>query len=381
MTVSSAPSGKGVENQDPLEATKLEDGIGLCLSGGGFRAMVFHLGALWRLNELGLLSKIARFSSVSGGSITNGVLAYGWRQLTFDPAGVATNFREVVANPILTFAKAKVDLWAIVVGLLPTQSAAKRVSAAYDKGLFHGARLTELPMAPRFVFNATNLMTGGLFRISPVYASDYRVGRIERPNFLLADVIAASSAFPPVLSPLDLTFAPDSMTDQDGTTLHRKPYTERAVLTDGGVYDNLGLETVWKRYRTVLASNAGRNVFAEESPAHNWPFQLNRVVEVILNQVDNARERQLLAMARLNQRVVGYWTIETEPGGYKAAPALALSAEDRARSAKISTRLSTLTRSECQVLVSHAYLLCDLALRSYVNSALPPPTTFPDIDA
>src|SRR5262245_28221555 len=47
-------------------------GIALCLSGGGYRAMLFHLGALWRLNEAGLLSQLKRISSVSGGSITAG---------------------------------------------------------------------------------------------------------------------------------------------------------------------------------------------------------------------------------------------------------------------------------------------------------------------
>jgi len=50
-------------------------GIALCLSGGGYRAMIFHLGTLLSLNELGFLKKLARVSSVSGGSITAGVLA------------------------------------------------------------------------------------------------------------------------------------------------------------------------------------------------------------------------------------------------------------------------------------------------------------------
>ena len=53
---------------------KPEPGIGLCLSGGGYRAMLFHLGALWRLYEAGLLRGVKRISSVSGGSITAGVL-------------------------------------------------------------------------------------------------------------------------------------------------------------------------------------------------------------------------------------------------------------------------------------------------------------------
>src|SRR5258705_13417197 len=68
------------------------EGAGLCLSGGGFRATLFHLGALRRLNELGLLSTMKKISSVSGGSITNGLLAKWWPKLTKDEKGVFTNF-------------------------------------------------------------------------------------------------------------------------------------------------------------------------------------------------------------------------------------------------------------------------------------------------
>ncbi len=53
---------------------QLEDGIGLALSGGGYRAMVFHVGALIRLNEVALLRKVKRISSVSGGSIKSPIL-------------------------------------------------------------------------------------------------------------------------------------------------------------------------------------------------------------------------------------------------------------------------------------------------------------------
>lgn len=74
-------------------------GTGLCLSGGGYRAMLFHAGVLWRLNEIGMLSKLARISSVSGGSITAGVLAHKWRNLSFEPSGVATNFEPEVIAP------------------------------------------------------------------------------------------------------------------------------------------------------------------------------------------------------------------------------------------------------------------------------------------
>ena len=54
--------------------------VALCLSGGGFRAALFHLGALRRLNELGILSKINAISSVSGGSIMSAHLAQRVRE-------------------------------------------------------------------------------------------------------------------------------------------------------------------------------------------------------------------------------------------------------------------------------------------------------------
>lgn len=44
-----------------------EMGAALCLSGGGYRAMLFHVGVLWRLYEARLLQDVKRISSVSGG--------------------------------------------------------------------------------------------------------------------------------------------------------------------------------------------------------------------------------------------------------------------------------------------------------------------------
>src|SRR6476469_6283539 len=74
---------------------KPESGIGLCLSGGGYRAMLFHAGSLWRLNEAGLLPQLNCASSVSGGSITAAALAARWGDLAFT-GGVATAFEAAV---------------------------------------------------------------------------------------------------------------------------------------------------------------------------------------------------------------------------------------------------------------------------------------------
>ena len=43
--------------------------VGLALSGGGFRAALFHIGVLARLAELDMLRHVEVISSVSGGSI------------------------------------------------------------------------------------------------------------------------------------------------------------------------------------------------------------------------------------------------------------------------------------------------------------------------
>src|SRR5215510_13402509 len=74
-------------------------GMALCLSGGGYRAMLFHVGAVWRLNELGLLSRLERISSVSGGSITAGRLGVRWGKLSFQN-GIAERYVEEVVSPI-----------------------------------------------------------------------------------------------------------------------------------------------------------------------------------------------------------------------------------------------------------------------------------------
>src|SRR6516165_5916619 len=143
-----------------------EDAIGLALSGGGYRAMVFHVGALIRLNEIALLRKIKRISSVSGGSITAGALGTSWKDLKFTD-DLATNFN-VVVDRIRQMADTTVDAGAIIGGILLPGSISDRVAKAYDKTLFKGAKLNDLPDDsepgnPRFVINATNVQTAALW--------------------------------------------------------------------------------------------------------------------------------------------------------------------------------------------------------------------------
>src|SRR2546426_7727286 len=101
------------------ETARPQPGTALCLSGGGYRAMVFHIGALWRLYEAGKLRDIQRISSVSGGSITAGVLALKWSKLSFDRARLQQDFVPEVVTPLRGMANETIDADAIVGGLFP----------------------------------------------------------------------------------------------------------------------------------------------------------------------------------------------------------------------------------------------------------------------
>ena len=249
------------------EQKKLEDGVALCLSGGGYRAMIFHIGALWRLNEFGYLKKLNRISSVSGGSITAAVLGMNWLKLEFDGKGVAGNFKSHVAKPIRNLADKTIDRKAIFTGILTPGSISDKVAGAYREYLFGDKTLQDLPDdPPRFVINATNVQSGALWRFMKPYMRDWKVGEVKNPKVPLAAAVAASSAFPPVLSPAELELNDSDFTPNSGAELQRKPYTTDVILSDGGVYDNLGLETAWKRYKTILVSDAGGDMAPDPDP-------------------------------------------------------------------------------------------------------------------
>jgi len=268
-TVSPLSNPAAAELPEPGEAAAAaqpEPGVGLCLSGGGYRAMLFHLGALWRLNELGLLPKLKRVSSVSGGSITAALLGLAWGGLGFDAGGVAQEFGRRVVGPIRALAGKTIDVGSVLGGLLnPFSSISDNVHDAYREHLYGDATLQHLPdpPAPRFVLNATNVQTGALWRFSKPFMGDYRVGLTMAPPTSLALAVTASSAFPPFLSPLWLKLSPDQFMADTLGDLGEEPYTTEAVLTDGGVYDNLGV-TPFVTHRetwgcdTVLVSDASR---------------------------------------------------------------------------------------------------------------------------
>ncbi len=359
-----------------------QPGLGLCLSGGGYRAMLFHLGSLWRLNEAGYLPRLRRISSVSGGSITAGVLGLHWSALNFDAQGVGAGFVREVVQPIRDLADRTIDAFSIVGGLLLPGSVADKVAGAYRSHLFGHATLQDLPddaHGPRFVINATSVQTGSLFRFSRPFMADWRVGQVRNPTVELAVAVAASSAFPPVLSPLVLRLDEEKVEPLPGATLHREPYTQHAVLSDGGVYDNLGLETVWKKCLDVLVSDGGAGISPQEEPEHDWARHSIRVIELINNQVRALRKRQVIGSYGHGGRGGTYWGTETDISNYpNPGPLGPQCPYPRTLAlAATPTRLQHMDDGLQERLINWGYAVCDAALRSHVDTGLPAPTGFP----
>src|SRR5262245_1258989 len=320
---------------------KLEEGLAVCVSGGGYRAMLFHLGAFWYLSDAGILGGAARISSVSGGSITAGMLGLRWSAIAFGASGYQQRFRAELVEPIRTMASITIDVPSVLLGaLLPGTTISDQIVKRYDKTLYQGATLQQLPEAPRFVINATNVQSGVLFRFSKPYIRDYRIGELAKPTLLLSTAVAASSAFPPVLSPIRLTLRDEDWTPNTGEpSLQKPPYTTNLKLTDGGVYDNMGLETAWKRYRTILVSDAGGKMQPEPNPAGDALRHAIRVSSMVDNQVRSLRKRQIVAAFKDKLRDGGYWGMWTDPDEYPVSSKLALPSDKARMLAEVPTRL------------------------------------------
>jgi NTE family protein len=358
-------------------AERVQPGIALCLSGGGYRAMVFHLGVLWRLNELGYLGRLERISSVSGGSITAAMLGLKWSQLKF-VNGFAQGLIDEVITPIRAFAHETVDVGSVLTGIFLPGSISDQVAKAYRKHLYRDATLQDLPDdPPRFVINATNVQTGVLWRFSKPYMRDYSVGEVKKPTVPLASAVAASSAFPPVLSPAKLELDPASFSPPQGEPHHRPPFTKEVFLSDGGVYDNLGLETAWKRYDTILVSDAGLALAADADPGSDWATHSKRVLDMIDNQVRALRKRQIIAGFRSGIRKGAFWSVRSNISDYGLTDALPCPEPRTAELAKIPTRLADMPDAVQERLINWGYAICDAGMRRWVDPKLSAPNAFP----
>lgn len=358
--------------------------VALCLSGGGFRATLFHVGALRRLNELGILSRVQTVSSVSGGSITNAVLATRWDELNASHRdGVFAAFDDLVATPLSVFCekdlRTEVLLWDRVNPInwpdliRRDYSVTDRLAAAYSSELDLGTPLSALPDAPKFVFCATNMENGALWQFRSDNMGSWYTGWSEPGDVTVSQAVAASSAYPIAFPPLVLSFDPamefrGGHGDPDEVQSHKS-----ITVTDGGVYDNLGLEPVHNGHDIILASDAGRPLSEVAMPKLSPYSRVSRSLDIIWNQVGSLRKRWLIDVLKSPVEDIegAYWGLTSKVAHYGLEDAPSYPDDVVNLLGNVRTDLDAFTVGERGCLNNQGYALANVAVLRWTKSILP----------
>ncbi|WP_239337034.1 patatin-like phospholipase family protein [Frankia sp. CiP3] len=273
-----------------------ERNVGLALSGGGSRAMAFHLGCLRELRRRDLLRRVKVVSGISGGAVLAAMWAYGPAGFEeFDDNAVRV-LRDGLQRRLVrgvmrpsALVRSAMSTAAVLVDrrdavpdsrLRHANRTEVFVDVLRDRLALHGRTLAE-PTDPGLsvVLTATDLRSGGAFRFGNRGISSSRLGDVIGAVDV-ATAAAASAAFPLLLPALERTFE----FDQDG-----RRRRDVVLLTDGGVYDNLGL-SVLEPGRSpeftshvypvdyIISCDAGRHS-STKSPRF-WPARTARAFEI-----------------------------------------------------------------------------------------------------
>lgn len=284
--------------------------IGLALSGGGFRATAFGLGCMRALHDTGLLAQVRVVSGISGGSLLAAMWAYG--PATFDEFdnNVTTLVRRGLQGELARRALSPRHLAQGAVSAvrsLPGVPGRRPRSFTRTEALVQA--LTSRPFGSRNVddvthpdldtiISATDLTTTNAVRFGSATSSCSAYGRIVEP-VQVADAVAASAAFPLLLPALTRTYEfEDNWAER---------HTHTVTMTDGGVYDNLGLSPLLpgrsRAYTShvydldyVVAVDAGRGRTVKRG-ASFLPVRLARSFDITYNRTQDGSRAQLNAAA------------------------------------------------------------------------------------
>ncbi|MFI0487088.1 patatin-like phospholipase family protein [Actinomadura sp. 9N215] len=280
--------------------------IGLALSGGGFRATAFGLGAMRALHDCGLLARVRVVSGISGGSLLAAMWAYGPADFDEFDNEVTALVQQGLQREIAERALAPRRVINGIAGKiravpgfpgrrLRTHARTEALVAALKARPFGSRDITDVTH-PHLatVITATDLITTNAVRFGSQVSACSAIGRITGP-IPVADAVAASAAFPILLPSLVRTYA---FQDRYG---HAASHT--VAMTDGGVYDNLGLSALQpgrSRAHTdhvydldyVFAIDAGRG----RKSKHGAPYLLPRLArsfDITYNKTQDAARAQL----------------------------------------------------------------------------------------
>jgi NTE family protein len=252
------------------------------------------------------------------------------------------------------------------------------------------SRLSDLPSpgraVPRFVFCATNVRTGACWHFHggpKARMGDFYVGYCDACCVRVSDAVAASSAFPPGFSafrlrlPKEATFTRDDPWGEDRVVSAKRGSEQHGdikqpiLLTDGGVYDNLAVEPVWKKYKTMLVSDAGRPFESVPASGQALITRLKRVADISMEQVAAVRKRWLVADFLERNRTGAIWTLHTLIEDFKLADSCGYGPDVRKLLHRVRTDLDALTEGEVACLENHGYSLADAALRCRAPALCP----------
>ncbi len=326
--------------------------IGLCLSGGGSRAIAFHLGCLRSLHATGSLDKVDVISTVSGGSVIGAMYAYSsdsfdefdariqevlrrgfiksiTRQMFLSPIGLQVAGTNLIAGSMALATSLVRHGISSVERFIPRSSRAHaRLSSKIQPPLRRWASRTtafEAALASRLfgevgvasprrgdintVINACELRTGTAFRFGSRETGSWRFGTLKKNDVTLALAVAASAAYPALLPAIDRRFSFHPM-GSDDTREHR------VILTDGGVYDNLGVTCMEpgkdSKYSTnlyapqyIICCDAGPGQFDETPHPYGWGTRMSRSFGATFRQVQSGTQSRLHQW-REHDRIKGF---------------------------------------------------------------------------
>lgn len=356
--------------------------IALALSGGGFRATVFHLGVVRALQECNLLERVKLICSVSGGSILAGHLMLHWDRYisggkTFDET----------SQKIFDFVKRDISLrvfrrwlagWIIVVPRLIRRCNPRKIlQKEYDAFLYKRTsfeHLQGLTDRPEIHILATSLTTGALCKFSCNFNSaNFEVTGtkpvpITRPTLSLA--VTASSAYP--------VFFPAVPVNDKILDVPRKDFDEEHFLTDGGVFDNLGIKDLseavnqWQGPGLLIVSDASANFDYKRrkySPVVSIPRNI-RANDIMMRRLSDL---EMAVNANETRRVCRIDTEELIPTQANGAPPLAVQRAVRA----IATRLNACSDVEIDAVLRQGQTKAFDALKQLGLCSDKKPTWYP----
>ncbi|MGO7320061.1 patatin-like phospholipase family protein [Rhizobium ruizarguesonis] len=325
--------------------------LGLALSGGGFRAAAFHLGVFTELEALNLLDKLDLLTCVSGGSIAGGFLVSNW------------NAPDVLDRLAAYLSTKSIAMSSVIGGLVsPFSTRTEKLAESYERDLFGAKTLSSLRNGPRVYFNATNLSTGNMFFFVAGRSlvpggdggetmGDHESGTAVASDFPISHAVAASSAFPPVFPPLRI--------DAD---IYPSTLAEYVTLTDGGVYDNLGINPLLRTERNPLdyciVSDGGKPFTVTTEPTESGTIVLKEAINIFMEQIRGLQFSRLQMAHDAKRGPKPLWfSIDSVEGEKNAG--------DAAFASLIGTNLKNLSAAEMDVLVRHGRALVHARLAKY----------------